>query len=317
MTAHVTESTVMGHRALVLENERVRAVVIPALGGRIWELVDIERAVQWVWHRPGVPLAANAPGADYDAVWAGGWEELFPNDAAGAIEGRSLPDHGEWWTLAWDVESVRSEGDVRVTLVSRTSVRRARCTKEFLLEAGSAAIEVRYRIESEEDEPFHFLFKQHLPLAVSPSCRIAVPGGTVTAVDPAFGSLLRDPGPQPWPPLIAAGGADADLSRVLPSSSRTREFVYVSGLRESWCGVDDESAGASLRMHWDGALLPYLWLFITYGGWRDAHTVVLEPCTNLPKDLTEAVRLGQAARLTPGGIFETRVRVALSALGAW
>ena len=48
-----------------------------------------------------VPLQASPIGAAYDDVWAGGWEELFPNDAPGAFEGRDLPDHGEWWTMAW------------------------------------------------------------------------------------------------------------------------------------------------------------------------------------------------------------------------
>ena len=102
---------------------------------------------------------------------------------------------------------------------------------------------------------------------------------------------------------------------MLPASSDKREFVYVRGLPAAWCGVDNEASRASLRMHWERERLPYLWLFITYGGWRDAYTVVLEPCTNLPKDLHEAVRLGQAARLGPGEVFETRVRVRLTAMG--
>ena len=39
-------------------------------------------------------LARSQPGAVYDDVWAGGWEELFPNDAPGRFEGRELP--GPW-----------------------------------------------------------------------------------------------------------------------------------------------------------------------------------------------------------------------------
>ena len=48
------------------------------------------------------------------------------------------------------------------------------------------------------------------------------------------------------------------------------------------------------------------------GGWRDCYTAVLEPCTNLPKDLTEAVRAGTSARLAPGETFRTSVAVALT-----
>ena len=55
-----------------------------------------------------------------------------------------------------------------------------------------------------------------------------------------------------------------------------------------------------------------VWLFLSYGGWRDIYTAVLEPCTNMPKDLADAVRLGQSARLTPGEEFVTTVSVTLS-----
>jgi hypothetical protein len=142
-----------------------------------------------------------------------------------------------------------------------------------------------------------------------------VSGGTVTAVDPAFGSLMPDAGPHPWPVVSDGGGIGADLSHVRAAESRAQEFVYVQGLPTAWCGVDDGATGASLRLEWDLRQLPYLWLFISYGGWRSTYTVVLEPCTNLPKNLHEAIRLGQSARLEPGDIFETRVKVTLSELG--
>jgi hypothetical protein len=78
--------------------------------------------------------------------------------------------------------------------------------------------------------------------------------------------------------------------------------------------VDDVERRASLRLEYDLADMPYLWLFLTYGGWRGCYTAVLEPCTNMPKELADAIRVGQSARLAPGGVFETRVAVTLRAL---
>ncbi len=314
MATLISHTMVDGHRAVVLEDGHTRAVVLPGLGGRVWELHDLARGVQWVWHRPGVPLAAPAAGAEYDAVWAGGWEELFPNDAAGLFESRQLPDHGEWWSLAWKVEAIDEGPAAVLRLGVDTTVRRCRCTKEFRLLADRAGIEVRYRIESREDEPFHFLFKQHLPLQLAPGLRLVAPGGTVVPVDPTFGSRVTTPGPHRWPFVRGADGGVTDLRVVHPASAREQEFIYVSDLPAAWCGADDAARGASLRMHWDQRQLPFLWFFVSYGGWRDVHTVVLEPCSNLPKDLTEAVRRGQAATLGPRGTFETRVRVVLSSL---
>jgi hypothetical protein len=311
VTASVTHTIVSGFDAVVIENEHLRAVIIPSLGARVWELVDKARDRQWIWHRQGVPLAANARGASYDDVWAGGWEELFPNDAAGEFEGRDLPDHGIWWTTSWTVEESTGGAEAVVRLVATTRAPDCALVKEFRVGGDSDTVSVSYEIESRETKPFHFLFKQHLPIALTPSCELALPGGRVTPVDPAFGRALTTATPFDWPEYKPAGGAPVDLRTVPPPSPDGREFVYVDHLPDSWCGVDDVDAGASLRMRYDGAQLPFVWLFLTYGGWRDCYTAVLEPCTNMPKDLATALRLGQSARLSPGEVFQTRVDVTL------
>lgn len=306
--AQVTRGRLGELDTVVLENDALRAVVIPALGGRIWELEDRARGRQWIWHRySGMPEAPPA-GAAYDDVWAGGWEELFPNDAPGPFEGRELPDHGEWWSASWNVHETTAD---RLSLATTLAVVRARCTKEIRI--AGATLVVQYRIESAEPEPFHFLFKQHLPVALTPRCRLVLPGGRAQPVDPAFGTLAGSGGAFDWPRAIGEAGA-VDMSRVPDAGSRAREFLYLRDLPEPWCGVDDPGSGASLRMRFDPAALPYVWLFLSYGGWRDCYTAVLEPCSNLPKDLAEAVRLRQSARLEPGGEFMTQVSVTVAPL---
>ena len=307
MTARVSSEMVCGFEAVVLENRYLRAVIIPDLGGRVWELEDRVRRRQWIWHRPDVPLQSMPPGSIYDDVWAGGWEELFPNDAPGEFEGRKLPDHGEWWAMRWTVAST-AEGDIaELTLTAESTFVRAACVKKFRLASDEGTLSVTYSIRSKEDRPFHFLFKQHLPIAVSPECRLQLPGGRVEPVDPEFSSLLTSGEPFDWP---SASGA-IHLQGIPPPSSRLQEFVYVSNLPEGWCGVEDRMAGAALRMDFDRVGFPFVWLFLTYGGWRGLYTAVLEPCTNMPKDLAKAVERNQSAMLLPGQEFVTNVAVTL------
>jgi len=310
MTATLTHGTVHGHASITLENRWLRAVVIPSLGGRVWELEDRLHGRQWIWHRPDVPLRAHPAGSSYDDVWAGGWEELFPNDAAGHFEGRDLPDHGEWWTLPFKVTSSTTESSARLRLEARSATVKAACVKEFELAADAAVLTVRYTIRSEEAEPFHFLFKQHLPVAISPECQLLLPGGRVTPVDGAFSTLLPSAESFEWP-LAEAAGRYVDLRAVPPAAQQLQEFVYVEALPEGWCGVRDLATGATLRMDYDRRHMPFVWLFLAYGGWRGLYTAVLEPCTNLPKDLGEAVRRRQSARLNPGEDFATEVSVTL------
>src|ERR1700752_4415428 len=88
---------------LRLENHLVQVDILPELGGKLWNLADAA-GKQWLWHNPHVPLQRAELGSSYDDNWAGGWEELFPNDAAGDFRGSLLPDHGEWWSQPWTWE---------------------------------------------------------------------------------------------------------------------------------------------------------------------------------------------------------------------
>ena len=314
MTAVVSRGRVAGFDAVTLENRWLRAVIVPALGGRVWELEDRVRRRQWIWHRDVVPLKASHVGEAYDDVWAGGWEELFPNDAPGTFEGRELPDHGEWWARSWSTADSSTDGAARLRLSSSCSVVRASCSKEFVLSDDSPSLTVHYRIHSEEADAFHFLFKQHLPVQLTGDCRLLLPGGKMQAVDPSFGTMLPGAGPFEWPFAADGAGRSVDMRVVPAPSSAACEFLYVSGLPDGWCGVADLEREASLRMSFDRQVLPFVWLFLSYGGWRRTHTAVLEPCSNMPKDLAEAVRSGQSARLQPGEEFRTTVSVTVGDL---
>lgn len=313
MTARVSRGLVGEFETVVLENRLLRAVIVPALGGRVWVLEDLLRGRQWIWHRPGVALKAWPAGTSYDDVWAGGWEELFPNDAPCSFEGRQLPDHGEWWTLRWSITSESADRGASVTLRAESSILRARCIKEFHLEDDGARLSVTYRIRSDEERAAHFLFKQHLPIAITPGCRLALPGGRVEPVDPCFSTLLPSGAGFDWP-SSPDSGRQVDMQVIPPPSSGLQEFVYVSGLPEAWCRVDDADCGASIRLEFDSGVFPYVWLFLTYGGWKGLYTAVLEPCSNMPKDLTEAVRTGRSAMLLPGQELVTTVSVTLEGL---
>ena len=190
--AVVDRSAIAGHRALVLENRHLRAAIVPALGGRVWTLDDLVRQRQWIWHRAGVPLVASALRRRcMTRSWAGGWEELFPNDAAGRFEGRDLPDHGEWWTMAWESTQHSDDQSARVRMTAQATIIKAECMKEFNLEHDASSLTVCCTsIRSLEPAPFHFLFKQHLPVRISPACDLVLPGGRVEPVDPSFGTIL-------------------------------------------------------------------------------------------------------------------------------
>jgi len=283
-----------------LENSSVRAMILPQLGGKVWNIWHKPSDSQWLWHNPAVGLRVATADCSYDDNWVGGWEELFPNDAACEFMGRQLPDHGEWWSQSWEWQELEgSDWGVGVRLSRASSLTGTVCDKWITLDNNQPRLSIRYRIRNNGPEPLHFLFKQHLAINVTADHKIELPGGKLIPVDLDFSTRVGGPGPFEWPWAETADGAPVDLSVLPPPELRHREFVYGYDLPAGWCGVIDTRTKVRFRLHFDREVFPYTWIFMTFGGWRDLYAVVLEPCTNMPKDLGDAHRLGQCASLLP------------------
>lgn len=142
-----------------------------------------------------------------------------------------------------------------------------------------------------------------------PGHRIRLPGGArvvphATAIAPG-GRRVRGGGPHDWPRVPAAGGGTVDLD-VVPGRGEPSEIVYLTGLEEGRYEVLDPDGGLGLRVRWDAAVLPHLWLWQELGAttghpwWGRAYVMGLEPFAGHPTDgLAAAAANGTALALEP------------------
>ena len=81
--APIVDTTLVyeGIPGLALEGDRLRLTLFPEAGAKILDLVHRPTGVNLLWRNPRVPLRRTYPGAAFDDVWSGGWDELFPTDA--------------------------------------------------------------------------------------------------------------------------------------------------------------------------------------------------------------------------------------------
>lgn len=290
-----------------LENRWCRLEFEP-LGARMRHLSSAA-GENWLWEpepRPQEP----AFGAGYEDHWRGGFEELFPNDAPTIFDERRLVDHGELWCSPWEVAEMAS-ARARFKLDCRTVP--ARVEKTISLAEDGSRVTIAYSLRNTGDQRLYHLFKLHPAIRVEAGDRLLLPGGEAVPVDPAFSRIAS--GPFRWPIAAGSDGRPFDLSRLPGPESRLLEFVYVKDMPEGWCGVRRRT-GETLRLEYPLSVFPSCWLFMTFGGWRGHHTVVLEPCTNMPKDLEEARRHGTCAVLESGEEKRFSVSITIGKAGA-
>ena len=297
--SHVRE----GVPGLAFEGDRLRLTLYPDAGAKILDLVHLETGQNLLWQNPRVPLRRTYPGAAFDDVWCGGWDELFPTDAPCEIGDNTFHDHGDLWHGPWEWVIEEDDGEAATVALRRCAVA-VPCLMEKWVTVRRDSLEVRFRhrLTNVGLQPVPYVWNLHVAHPIGPRSRIhlAADGLRVVGIQPGrfagVESALR------WPEHDGL-----DLRAVLPPESGLTEWLYTEGVHEGWCEVVHPDRAVGLRLEFDPGVFSTTWLWGVYGGWRGHYLLLTEPCTSAPGGLSSSITDGTAAVLAPGEVLETEV----------
>ena len=290
------------HPNLTLENDRIRASVVPSFGGRVVSLKDMRTGRQWLIE--GAPHGDSGGEAIYGAREARGWDECFPTVAPCRHESWPgvLRDHGELWGRTWQARP--EEGSIAAWYESD----RFRFSRRIALNRNQ--LQARYSVTNLDRVPFAYMWSQHCLLAVSTSDRIQLDGiaNPVVADGVLKRSMLRRQ-PFDWPKVPDSG---IDLAKVMDSNAELALKIHASAKDRPCATVHDGRSAISFS--WSGLEVPAVGLWLNYGGWQEGcpvHHIAIEPTTAPSDSLTSAEANGGARILEPGQTHTWHIAIAL------
>lgn len=293
---------------ITLHNDRLLVRVLPEEGGRITSFFDMRSKIEFLlqpsepYRRPRSFDRWNR----FENSACAGIDDCLPSVGACGPEtpGGPIPDHGDFWRLNWEVLSASESNEVSMAATGYS--RPLLFEKHLVLHA--SALEIHYKIHNTGDTPVPFLYALHPLFAIDPGDRVVLPP-EVSTVRVESSRLGRVGVPRSliyWP---KPGGA-LDLSRTEAISASTAEMLYTSRLQAGWCGIYRTQRRQGIALRFDPRQLPYLGLWLCYGGWpQDAtlprqYTVALEPTVAPWGTLSAALKNGQASVLAARASFE-------------
>jgi hypothetical protein len=309
---------------LLLENDALRVVVDPQLGGTITEIRHKQLAASVLGTVPWTPAPGPAAidAAPDEVQWlkhyTGGWPLLFPNGGdACDFEGVFHGFHGEASFAVWEAQR---KGEA---LTLRHRFRTVPVEMERVLSLDGEMLTVREAVRMPGDAPIRVMWGQH------PTFGSDLLAGPFEIMTGARGLLVDDRYDPPANPLQpgatgtlwrAPGKAgDVDLSRP---QGRIAAMAYLLDFAAPWVALRrlDRPLGAVLS--WDLPVFPCAWLWIELGGTREApwngqaRLIGLEPNTTWPGNgLADVARRGgPLLELKPGAELATTVRLVVSAI---
>ena len=275
--------------SIVLRNDKITVAILPLMGGKIIQmsLADGERNYIWFDEKQADKYD---PAADYDPQFSGGIEELLPSDIPEEIDGVYYPDHGELWRTPLSVNQACDSAATLSATLSRTGFSYRR---EMTLDGNS--IDCKTTITNIGNIRRHFLWKLHCAVNIAHGDTIHIPARCMTAADVDW-STFPDTMPKAFDGVLTA-----------PVNDGSSEFLYLTDLYGDFCEAHFAD-GHLLRCEFDGSIFTNIWYFGTYGRLNGSYTGILEPCTNYPASVKEAMNGGCCTCLEPSESLSTTVK---------
>ena len=305
--------------SITLRTDEIEVTVIPQEGGRIASLRSVQSGLEFLTQtRPG--RSAIEPGlkSSFQCGPCAGAEECLPTvGACFDCNGGSAPDHGDFWQIPWQVDSLVGR---RLAMHAVGFSRPLRL--ERVIEVSEVSLSLNYRVVNVGPKLLSFLYAWHPLFAVEAGDRVVLPA-EVADVTLSY-SRDKASGPEesniPWP-AFRNKKVIRDLSIALAPNHETAEMLYTRRLRVGRCGLFRQNQGQGVIVSFDSSRLPYLGVWLCFGGWPNSGAepkqvaIALEPTTAPCNTLSDSERSGFAINLTPGCSFGWNLQVDLTASG--
>ena len=290
MTPSVVATTVGGMKGLILENEKIRTVVMPGFGARILSIIYKPTETEFVWHNPKVPVMKPTYQPEHEDM--SGLFDCLPTCESCTFKKWKLPMYGEVASEPWRlIRSEKKAKSITVKLQRKLPVYPLIIHKSLTLEKNHASLKLNYKLTNLSDERLEYHYSGHNTLLVNPYYRIVLPHEVTKvkrgmAITDRLGSLGDE---IPWPITKDKDGKTVDLSKVGQPCEGTGENLYSPKLRDSWCAAVNESRHEAIGFSFEAEIMPYLLIWINWGGYLGHYHIALEPSTGRPDNLEVAV----------------------------
>lgn len=309
------ETTWLGQPALTLETPLLRFVTVPDIGAKIVSLFDKQAGREWLLPPTDRDFKPAEYGASFVDQDMSGWDEVFPTTDAcaypveGHYYGNALPDHGEVWSLPWQVEGITQDSISLSTTGKALPYRLTRTVRVI----DSQRLRVEFEAANTGTEPFVALWASHPQFAVDAETRIVLPERVERVVNvhrveewPDIGQTYL------WPQAQTDDGRPFELDRIGGAEKqRCRKFYVLPDEPVNWAALRQDNTGDYIRLAWDSSQIPYLGLWVDEGTYNPLPTAALEPTTGYYDRLDIAWQNNRVMRLSPDKPVHWRLDIEL------
>lgn len=278
----VYSSTYKDQPAVTLESDTLVAQLLPGTGAKLCSLIYKPRQMELLVQRPAAAYAVQPFDGDYVAGECSGFDDMLPTIDTCYYDrypwqGVKMADHGEVWSLPYDMEME----DDRLHFSVHGVRFPYRLDKRVSFSAANI-LHIEYCLTNLSSFDFDFVWAGHMMIYLETGVELCLPDGVQKIVRTFnLGSETAQFGDEVhWPVGQLRSGASRDFRRLRPKSAGVADKYYIKGkMPAGWCGLKYHASNFSLALSFPTETVPYLGVLPNEGGWQDLYNIFLEPCS--------------------------------------
>ncbi len=264
-------------KAVILENDSLKVIVLPELGGKIASVYNKTKDFELLFQNKEEVYKKAGIYSDFGEYDASGFDDAFPSIDEGIVTvGKNMvryPDHGEIWSMGFKYE-IAGE---KLTLKGESAILSYSYTKTLSLQGHKLIIDYNIANGGESDIPC--LWAMHCLIRCEEDMQLIFPEGTNRVRNVLKSGYLGEADKiHTYPATTSADGKEYRLDRIFPESAAKYEKYYVEGeIAHGVCGAYYPGKDVTYRVYFDSSKLPYLGFWLTEGGFRGDYNCAMEP----------------------------------------
>jgi len=283
MNIKIYESDYKNQKAINIESNLIKVQFLPEIGSKMSNFIYKPLDLDLLIHRSNKKYRLGIYDGDYLKSECSGFDEMFPSinkcyyDAY-PWSGIKIPDHGEVWSLNWDLKLEKSK-----IIMDVNGVRFPYKIKKIIYFLQDNILRIEYELVNTSNFNFYFLWSAHFMFVSEEGLEIILPQGVNKIVSVfSHSSRLGNYGDEfSWPKFQNNKGKDETLNIIRPKSTRDYGKYYIKGkIPEGWCVLKYPKSNILLALSFPEEKVPYLAILPNEGGWDNFYNIFIEPCTS-------------------------------------
>lgn len=289
----IFETTFKNSKAVQLENEYIKIVVIPSVGGKLASLFSKKKEFELAFQNKEDEYKNAKIYDNFGCFDASGFDDAFPSINACMVKigdkEVEYPDHGEIWSgnFSYDISGEKVE------LLFNSSIL-PYCYKKIVSIENNEVI-LEYEITNNGSIDFPCIWAAHFLVNCHENIKLIMPDNTDDVINVTWSTYLGEIGEtHSYPIALDQFGKEYFLDRIYPESAKKSEKYYIDGeISEGKCGIYYPNIDLTYKIHFDKNIMPYIGFWVTEGGFRGDYNCALEPANGFYDSIDIAAREGK------------------------